>query len=95
MTRPSMLRLSALAASTLLFLAACGQKTETAAPAAGASGPGSAPAAAAPAHAGGGDVIRIGFTTDMSGVYSDVDGKGGAGAIQMALGLRGKINGYL
>ena len=31
------------------------------------------------------DKIRIGFITDMSGLYSDVDGKGGALAVQMAV----------
>jgi branched-chain amino acid transport system substrate-binding protein len=32
-----------------------------------------------------GNVIRIGFLTDMSGVYADLDGAGGATAIQMAI----------
>ena len=31
------------------------------------------------------DAIRIGFITDMSSVYADVDGKGGALALQMAI----------
>lgn len=31
------------------------------------------------------DKVRIGFTTDMSSLYSDVDGKNGAMAIQMAI----------
>ena len=31
------------------------------------------------------DKIRIGFITDMSGLYADVDGKGGALAVQMAV----------
>jgi branched-chain amino acid transport system substrate-binding protein len=31
------------------------------------------------------DVIRIGFITDMSGVYADGDGPGGAEAIRMAI----------
>ena len=31
------------------------------------------------------DKIRIGFITDMSGLYADVDGKGGAMAVQMAV----------
>ncbi len=31
------------------------------------------------------DKVRIGFTTDMSSLYSDVDGKNGALAIQMAI----------
>ncbi|GAA5233786.1 hypothetical protein GCM10025795_20500 [Verticiella sediminum] len=39
------------------------------------------------AHAQGvsDDVIRIGFITDMSGVYSDIDGKAGVEAIRMAI----------
>jgi branched-chain amino acid transport system substrate-binding protein len=42
--------------------------------------------AAAPAHAQfSGDVIRIGFITDMSGLYADLDGPGGAEAIKMAI----------
>jgi branched-chain amino acid transport system substrate-binding protein len=41
---------------------------------------------AAPAHAQiSGDVIRIGLITDMSGVYADIDGPGGAEAIKMAI----------
>ncbi len=32
-----------------------------------------------------GDVIRIGFITDMSGVYADIDGPAGADAIRMAI----------
>src|SRR6478609_7169930 len=42
--------------------------------------------AGATAHAQGisDDVIRIGFITDMSGVYSDIDGKAGLDAIRMA-----------
>ncbi|MBQ5946597.1 ABC transporter substrate-binding protein [Massilia sp. ST3] len=41
-----------------------------------------------------GDVIKIGFITDLSGVYSDVDGKGGIEAIQMAIAdAGGAING--
>ena len=32
-----------------------------------------------------GDVVKIGFMTDMSGVYSDPDGKGGLEAIKMAI----------
>lgn len=40
------------------------------------------------------DVIRIGFITDMSGVYSDIDGKAGLQAIQMAVeDAGGAING--
>jgi branched-chain amino acid transport system substrate-binding protein len=32
-----------------------------------------------------GDVVKIGFITDLSGVYSDIDGKGGAEAFRMAI----------
>ncbi|MEO7056564.1 MAG: ABC transporter substrate-binding protein [Caldimonas sp.] len=32
-----------------------------------------------------GDVIRIGFITDMSGLYADIDGPAGAEAIRMAI----------
>jgi branched-chain amino acid transport system substrate-binding protein len=40
------------------------------------------------------DVIRIGFITDMSGVYSDIDGKAGLEAIRMAIeDAGGSING--
>ncbi|WP_323011690.1 ABC transporter substrate-binding protein [Castellaniella sp.] len=40
------------------------------------------------------DVIRIGFITDMSGVYADVDGSGGADAIRMAIAdMGGEIDG--
>ena len=48
-----------------------------------------------PVHAQiSGDVIKIGFITDMSGVYSDIDGKGGIEAIQMAIDdVKGAING--
>jgi branched-chain amino acid transport system substrate-binding protein len=42
--------------------------------------------AVAPAHAQvSGDVIRIGIITDMSGLYSDIDGAGGVEAIKMAI----------
>ena len=41
-----------------------------------------------------GDVIRIGFITDMAGLYADIDGPGGAEAIKMAVAdLGGAING--
>ena len=41
-----------------------------------------------------GDVIRIGFITDMSGLYSDIDGQAGADAIRMAIAdMGGAING--
>ncbi len=52
--------------------------------------------AGATAHAQGisDDVIRIGFITDMSGVYSDIDGKAGLDAIRMAIDdFGGSING--
>jgi branched-chain amino acid transport system substrate-binding protein len=32
-----------------------------------------------------GDVVRIGFITDISGLYSDIDGQGGVEAIKMAV----------
>ena len=38
-----------------------------------------------------GDTIKIGFITDMSGVYSDVDGRGGAEAIKMAIADAGVV----
>ena len=41
-----------------------------------------------------GDVIRIGIITDMSGLYSDIDGPAGAEAIRMAIEeMGGAING--
>ncbi|MES2150045.1 MAG: ABC transporter substrate-binding protein [Pseudomonadota bacterium] len=41
-----------------------------------------------------GDTIKIGFITDMSGTYSDIDGAGGAEAIKMAIAdMGGMING--
>lgn len=40
------------------------------------------------------DVIRIGLITDMSGVYSDIDGNAGADSIRMAIeDMGGTING--
>jgi branched-chain amino acid transport system substrate-binding protein len=40
------------------------------------------------------DKIRIGFITDMSGLYADFDGPGGAEAIKMAIAdAGGKVNG--
>lgn len=40
------------------------------------------------------DKVRIGFITDMSSLYADVDGKNGATAIQMAIDdFGGKVNG--
>ena len=32
-----------------------------------------------------GDTIKIGMITDMSGLYTDIDGAGGAEAIKMAI----------
>ena len=41
-----------------------------------------------------GDVVRIGFITDMSGVYADIDGQGGVEAIKMAIAdMGGSIDG--
>ncbi|MGH8796631.1 MAG: ABC transporter substrate-binding protein, partial [Caldimonas sp.] len=41
-----------------------------------------------------GDVIRIGFITDMSSLYADIDGPGGVEAIKMAIAdMGGAING--
>jgi branched-chain amino acid transport system substrate-binding protein len=41
-----------------------------------------------------GDVVKIGFLTDMSGVYSDIDGQGGVEAIKMAIAdFGGTVNG--
>ena len=52
-------------------------------------------AAAPPAQAQySGDVIRIGFITDLSGVYSDIDGPAGTEAIRMAVAeMGGAIDG--
>jgi branched-chain amino acid transport system substrate-binding protein len=52
-------------------------------------------AALVPAHAQvSGDVIRIGFITDMSGLYSDIDGPAGVEAIKMAIAdAGGMVNG--
>ena len=41
-----------------------------------------------------GDTIKIGLITDLSGVYSDIDGNGGAEAVRMAIAdAGGAING--
>jgi branched-chain amino acid transport system substrate-binding protein len=50
---------------------------------------------AVPAHAQiSGDVIRIGFITDLSGVYADLDGPAGAEAMRMAIAdMGGSIGG--
>ena len=52
-------------------------------------------AAAAPAAAQySGDVVKIGIITDLSGVYSDIDGQGGVEAIKMAIAdFGGTVNG--
>ena len=40
------------------------------------------------------DTVKIGFITDMSGVYADVDGPAGAEAIKMAIAdFGGSLNG--
>ena len=54
-----------------------------------------AAAMVAPAHAQiSGDVIKIGIITDMSGLYSDIDGPAGVEAIKMAVAdMGGAING--
>ncbi len=40
------------------------------------------------------DVIKIGFLTDMSGLYADIDGQGGVEAIRMAIAdMGGEVNG--
>lgn len=48
-----------------------------------------------PVHAQvSGDTIKIGLLTDLSGVYSDVDGNGGAEAVKMAIAdLGSQVNG--
>ena len=41
-----------------------------------------------------GDTIKIGFISDLSGVYSDIDGNGGAEAVRMAIAdMGGMVNG--
>ena len=51
--------------------------------------------ASAPAQAQiSGDVIKIGFISDLSGLYADIDGPAGAEAIRMAMAdLGGAVNG--
>src|SRR5258708_39130251 len=40
------------------------------------------------------DAVKIGFITDMSGLYADIDGPGGLEAIRMAVAdFGGKANG--
>lgn len=53
---------------------------------------------AAAVHAQGsrisGDVVRIGIITDMSSLYSDIDGQGGVEAIRMAIAdMKGEVAG--
>ncbi|MDB5796049.1 MAG: transporter substrate-binding protein [Noviherbaspirillum sp.] len=50
---------------------------------------------AAPASAQiSGDVVKIGLITDMSGLYADIDGPGGAEAVKMAIAdFGGNLNG--
>ena len=71
--------LSTIAASILL-LAGCQQKAAD--PAASAAPTTTASSGAAPASA---NAIRIGFITDMSGVYADIDGPAGAEVIKWAI----------
>jgi len=41
-----------------------------------------------------GDTVKIGFITDLSGLYADIDGTGGIEAIKMAIAdFGGKVNG--
>ena len=41
-----------------------------------------------------GDVVKIGYLTDLSGVYSDIDGQGGIEAVKMAIAdFGGTVNG--
>lgn len=41
-----------------------------------------------------GDTVKIGFITDLSGLYADIDGNGGVEAIKMAIAdFGGKVNG--
>ena len=41
-----------------------------------------------------GDVVKIGFITDMSSVYADIDGAGGVEAIKMAIAdMKGQVAG--
>jgi branched-chain amino acid transport system substrate-binding protein len=61
----------------------------------GATVLGGALSASAPAQAQiSGDVVKIGFITDMSGLLSDTDGQGGLEAIRMAIAdFGGSVNG--
>ncbi|WP_438394887.1 ABC transporter substrate-binding protein [Caballeronia sp. DA-9] len=46
------------------------------------------------AHAAPGDTVKIGYITDLSGLYADIDGQGGLESIRMAIAdFGGKVNG--
>ncbi len=46
------------------------------------------------AVAADGNTVKIGFITDFSGLYADIDGQGGLEAIKMAIAdFGGKVNG--
>ncbi|MDR5755511.1 ABC transporter substrate-binding protein [Caballeronia sp. LZ035] len=46
------------------------------------------------AYAADSNTVKIGFVTDMSGLYADIDGQGGLEAIRMAIAdFGGKVNG--
>ena len=46
------------------------------------------------ANAADGNTVKIGFVTDLSGLYADIDGQGGLEAIRMAIAdFGGKVNG--
>jgi len=46
------------------------------------------------AHAAAGDTVKIGYITDLSGLYADIDGQGGLESIRMAIAdFGGKVNG--
>jgi len=46
------------------------------------------------ANAADSNTVKIGFVTDMSGLYADIDGQGGLEAIRMAVAdFGGKVNG--
>ena len=46
------------------------------------------------AQAAPGDTVKIGYVTDLSGLYADIDGPGGLEAIRMAIAdFGGKVNG--
>jgi branched-chain amino acid transport system substrate-binding protein len=46
------------------------------------------------AYAAPGDTVKIGYITDLSGLYADIDGQGGLESIRMAIAdFGGKVNG--